>query len=98
MARVQRTRLSAREKLMSAGGRLFAERGFSGASTHALARAAGVPQGLVRYHCGSKEGLWRELVEAGLQRITAALGQRSEPAAASIEALASVLSNEPEWI
>jgi AcrR family transcriptional regulator len=51
--------------LRAAGLALFAEFGFEGASTHAIAERARLPQGLVRYHFGSKEGLWRDVMAAG---------------------------------
>ena len=55
-----------RVALLDAALGLFAERGFEGASTRAIAERAGVPQGLVRHHFGSKEALYREVVEQGL--------------------------------
>lgn len=59
---------------MLAAARLaFARVGYEGASTHAIAKAAGVPQGLVRHHFGSKEGLWCAVVERGLAEVRVAL-------------------------
>jgi AcrR family transcriptional regulator len=63
-----------RAALLDAGLALFAERGFDGASTRAIAVRAGVPQGLVRHHFGSKEGLFREVVDRALSAIEAGLG------------------------
>ena len=42
----------------------FAEHGFAGASTRAVAAAAGVQHPLVNYHFKSKEGLWHAVLEA----------------------------------
>jgi AcrR family transcriptional regulator len=56
----------------------FATHGFEGAGTRGIAEAAGAPQGLIRHHFGSKEGLWRAVVERGLAGVLAdldALGQ-----------------------
>jgi len=54
-----------RERLLEAALRLFGELGFEGASTYDVAREAGVSQGLIRFHFGSKEGL-RTAVEERL--------------------------------
>jgi AcrR family transcriptional regulator len=48
---------------------LFAERGFAGASTHEIARAAAVNQGLIRHHFAGKEPLWRAVVESELTEL-----------------------------
>ena len=42
---------------MSAARRLFAEHGFAGTPTAAVARRAGVSEGIVFHHFGSKAGL-----------------------------------------
>jgi AcrR family transcriptional regulator len=57
------------DRLLAAARLAFARDGFQGASTHAIAKAAGVPQGLVRHHFGSKEGLWCAVVERGLAEV-----------------------------
>jgi AcrR family transcriptional regulator len=41
----------------------FAEKGFEGASVRAIARKANVPDALIHYHFGSKEGLWRSIAD-----------------------------------
>ena len=52
------------EKILAAALKEFAEHGFAGASTRAVAAAAGVQHPLVNYHFKSKEGLWRAVLEA----------------------------------
>lgn len=47
----------ARERILQAGLRQFAEHGFRGASVRAIATDAGVSPALVLHHYGSKEGL-----------------------------------------
>jgi len=59
----------ASERLLSAALQAFARTGFEGASTHGIAKLAGVPQGLVRHHFGSKEGLWSAVVETGTSAV-----------------------------
>lgn len=65
----------ARTALLNAALNAFAAYGFEGAGTRAIAQAAGTNQGLVRHHFGSKEGLWRELIERGLDPLLQALEQ-----------------------
>jgi AcrR family transcriptional regulator len=57
--------LTTRYRLRQAALRLFAEHGFEGTSTRAIAEAAGVSPALVTHHFGSKEGL-REAVNEDL--------------------------------
>lgn len=52
------------EKILAAALKEFAEHGFAGASTRAVAAAAGVQHPLVNYHFKNKEGLWRAVLEA----------------------------------
>lgn len=61
------------DRLLAAATEAFAAYGFEGASTHAIAEAVGAPQGLVRHHFGSKEGLWAAAVDRGLASLSADL-------------------------
>jgi AcrR family transcriptional regulator len=49
-----------RERLLDAAERIFAERGFEGASIRAVTQAAGASVSAANYHFGSKEALLRE--------------------------------------
>lgn len=49
----------ARSRLVSAGLRLFAEKGYEGASTREICEAAGVNISSIRYYFGDKAGLYR---------------------------------------
>jgi AcrR family transcriptional regulator len=60
---------SARDRLLGAALAAFAAVGFEAASTRAIAADAGVKQGLVRHHFGSKAGLFAEVLEAGAVRL-----------------------------
>ncbi len=62
-------RPDARERLIEAGGRLFAERGSDGVSTRELAKRARVNLSAITYHFGGKQALYR----AVYQRIVADL-------------------------
>ena len=48
-----------REKILEAACRLFAEKGYRGATVAAICRAAGANIAAVNYHFGSKENLYR---------------------------------------
>jgi len=54
---------STRERILDVALEAFAELGYDGASTRAIAGRAGVNQGLIPYYFGSKEALWREAVD-----------------------------------
>jgi len=61
-----------REALVQAGADLFAAHGFDGATTDAIARAAGVNKAMISYHFGGKAGLYEEV----LALLFAEAGQR----------------------
>jgi AcrR family transcriptional regulator len=52
-----------RERILEASGPIFAREGFAGASTRALALAAGVNIATLAYHFGDKQGLYDALVD-----------------------------------
>lgn len=54
---------SGRIRLIHAAAIEFSRSGFEGASVLAIAQRAGVKQPLLNYHFGSKENLWRTVVE-----------------------------------
>jgi TetR/AcrR family transcriptional regulator len=49
--------------LLEAAESIFAEQGFAGATTAAIARRAGVPKANLHYYFATKEGLYRAVVE-----------------------------------
>ncbi len=57
--RSQRRSLETRDRLVEAALQEFAEKGFGGASTRAIAARAGVAQSAVPYHFTTKESLWK---------------------------------------
>jgi AcrR family transcriptional regulator len=69
----------ARDRIISAARRSFATVGFDGAATRQIAAEAGVAQSLLLYHFGSKDALWRavmdKLFEGLATRMVTALGQ-----------------------
>lgn len=61
--------LDTRESLLDAAEELFGRRGFEGASTRAITRAAGTSLSAVNYHFGSKEGLLRAILRRRLEPV-----------------------------
>lgn len=59
------------EQILDAVLPLFAERGFAGASTRALAGAAGVNIATLAYHFGDKQGLYDAVVDGIYARLMA---------------------------
>lgn len=55
---------SSRELLLQAAVREFAEKGYEGATTVAIAERAGVTQQLVHHHFATKHGLWNAAIDA----------------------------------
>ena len=72
-----RSRTETRRRLVDAGTRLFAEGGLHGATSHEIARAAGVAAGTFYLHFKDKEALFREVVFEAAAR----LRERTERAA-----------------
>lgn len=64
--------LDSRHALLQEAKRVFAAKGFDGATVKDLATAAGVNISLVSYHFGGKEGLYRTCLESfGIERVEA---------------------------
>lgn len=64
--------------LLSAGRRMFAERGLHGASVREIAAIAGVNSALIRYHFGSKDGLYCAVLDELLEDFRDTLEERVE--------------------
>jgi TetR/AcrR family transcriptional regulator len=58
-----------RERILAAAVRSFAQRGYDGTTTAGVARQARVTQPLVHHHFGSKEGLWRAVMDQLFSRV-----------------------------
>jgi len=59
-----------RENILKAATKLFADSGFSGTSTQAIAKAAKVNETLIFHHFGNKEKLWKKVKENILENIS----------------------------
>ncbi len=80
---------SARPAILAAARHLFAERGFAGTSMREIAEAAGVSKAAIYHHFRDKRRLYRELLDEGITRLTAAMRQvpDSGPARAQLARL-----------
>lgn len=91
-----------RERIVRAALAAFAEAGFEGASTRAIAAAADANQGLVAYYFGDKARLWREAVAHGLAALAADLEAAGSPAplpgAAAVDALLTSLAEHADVV
>jgi AcrR family transcriptional regulator len=54
--------MSAKQRLLEAASKLFAENGLEGTSVRDISGAAGLNLSLVSYYFGGKEGLYKELI------------------------------------
>ncbi len=74
-----------REAILTAAEHLFAERGYDATSFTDVGAAAGVSRGTPGYFFGSKEQLYRDVLERCLERVRAAVRSGRERALASAE-------------
>jgi len=74
-----------REAVLDAAERLFADRGYESTSLTDVGGAAGVSRGTPGYFFGSKERLYRAVLERCLERVRAAVRSGRERALASKE-------------
>src|ERR1700675_3290115 len=65
-----------RQAILGAALELFSDRSFDGASTRAIAEAAGVTQPLLNYHFAGKEELWRAAVDDLFERFRTSMQRR----------------------
>ncbi len=59
-----------RDRIMKAAERLFAEKGYDGASIRAIVAKARVNQAAINYHFGGKDGLYREVLRTAFRSMT----------------------------
>jgi AcrR family transcriptional regulator len=57
-----------KKKILTAALMVFAKEGFPDARLRAIAAKAGTSHNLIRHHFGSKDDLWRAVVDYGLER------------------------------
>ena len=69
MARPRTDDSAARAKISAAGEELFAARGYAGTAVRDIAEKAGVNGAMIHYYFGSKEGLYRAILESAASRV-----------------------------
>jgi AcrR family transcriptional regulator len=74
-----------RTALLDAALAEFAAHGFEGASTRAIAAAAGTHQPQINYHFDSKDELWREAVDHLFARLDDTVGRHLRDAPSAID-------------
>jgi TetR/AcrR family transcriptional regulator len=67
--------LTAEERILAAATEEFANNGFFGARTQAIANAAGVNKAMLHYYFRSKENLYSRVIIAAFERIFREVGQ-----------------------
>jgi TetR/AcrR family transcriptional regulator len=88
-------RLATTAQILTAAEAVFAECGFAGASMAQLAAAAGLPKANLHYYFGTKENLYRAVLEAVLAlwlEATACLTAEAHPHAALSDYIAAKLA------
>jgi AcrR family transcriptional regulator len=83
-----------RERLIDAAGRVFAERGYRGATMREIADRAGATLAAAHYHFGSKQDLYREVARAHFER----LERRLAESGGAIDARAAAKLSRPELV
>jgi AcrR family transcriptional regulator len=67
--RVQDRGLATKQKILDEALEQFSQRGFDAVGIREIADAVGVQHGLIKYHFGTKDQLWREAVEFLFSRL-----------------------------
>jgi len=91
-APAQERSVHARQLLLEHATRIFASKGFSGASTREICRAAGVNLAAIRYYFGGKENLFRAALTEPIHLIASQLGRFDDPALPFAQSIRQVLA------
>jgi TetR/AcrR family transcriptional regulator len=88
-------RLANEARILQAAEAVFATAGFAGARTAAIAKRAGVPKANLHYYFGTKEALYRRLLENILE-VWLGMGDSIRPEADPAQAFAAYIAAKVE--
>lgn len=83
---------AASEQLVRVATRIFAAKGFAGATTREICQVAGVNLAAIHYYFGDKEGLYRAALLAPIQAVTSQFGDLGDPAQPFEQAIRRVVA------
>ncbi|MGH7475497.1 MAG: TetR/AcrR family transcriptional regulator [Longimicrobiales bacterium] len=86
------------QALIEAGRRLFALRGFDGASVRAITSAAGANLGAITYHFGTKEEFYERVVEATVGPFADAVVSATSGASPALDRVEAVVRTYLEYL
>jgi TetR/AcrR family transcriptional regulator len=98
MARPKTNDPEAKAKIIAAAEALFAERGFSETGIRDITRKAGVTSAMVPYYFGSKEGLYRSILETAVTTIRGLIAEAIESEEAFPDKLERLIEAELTYI
>lgn len=79
----------ARQRILDAALEIFSDEGFAGTTTREIAARAGVNLGLIKYYFGSKDALWRAVVDGVFAQLNTEIGDVAAQVAGGPEAIAA---------
>jgi len=98
MARPKVDDPEARLKIAAAAEALFAQRGYEGTAVRDIAKKAGVNGAMIHYYFGSKEGLYRAILEGAASKVRALLVETSSSRASTESRLAAFVDAYSAYI
>lgn len=93
--------MSTRDRLLTAATKLFSAKGFAGASTDGIVRAARVNKRMLYHHFGDKDGLFQEVLLRQWQAFAICLAQALQgglEAEAALDTLFDFVAQRPEFV
>jgi AcrR family transcriptional regulator len=81
----------ARERILDAALEIFSEEGFAGTTTREIAARADVNLGLIKYYFGSKDALWRAVIDRVFAALAAEIGDVAAQADGGPDAIATLV-------
>ncbi len=73
MSIAEKQRNETKENIFRTAARLFADKGYNGVSMREISQESGVTKPTIYYYFGSKEGIYRELIDTGINELFSAI-------------------------